>query len=213
MRPALQSLYHVMKAVPSAALQCLGRFRLLFRSLSHRSDATAQLALQVRPNPPGFFLRFFCFGFSIFGFFGWQVIHLACQQKECVVDVAAAQVLGHLLRALRTLPASLGLALDALYTLLSHTPIVKECLAKGGESTTLLNPSVNPLNPANDRGSLEAVAVRQVNGFPLDTGKLGLKKNITRPQQKSRWQPKRKPFRMTWYFVSFAYLFGHYGFL
>ena len=35
---ALESLYHVVKAVPSAGLQCLGRFQLLFQMMAATND-------------------------------------------------------------------------------------------------------------------------------------------------------------------------------
>ena len=62
------------------------------------------------------------------------MIHLACQQNDCVVDIGSAQVINFLLHVLRSNANSVGLCLDTLYTLLSHTPIVKETLAKGGKT-------------------------------------------------------------------------------
>lgn len=43
---ALQSLYNVVKAVPAVALQCLGRFLILFQ-LVQMGTTTGHLALQV----------------------------------------------------------------------------------------------------------------------------------------------------------------------
>ena len=60
------------------------------------------------------------------------MIHLACQHADCVVDVGAAHVINYLLQLVRSSKTSVSLSLDTLYTLLSHTPVVKETLAKGG---------------------------------------------------------------------------------
>ena len=46
--PGLQSLFYVLKAVPAIALQCLGRFRLLFQLLKSQQPTTAHLSLQVK---------------------------------------------------------------------------------------------------------------------------------------------------------------------
>lgn len=65
--------------------------------------------------------------------FSMQVIHLASQQNECVVDIGSSQLINYLLYVLRSAnSSSVGLCLDTIYTLLSHTPVVKEALAKGG---------------------------------------------------------------------------------
>ncbi|KZS16300.1 DnaJ subfamily C member 13 [Daphnia magna] len=103
---ALQSLLNVIKATPAVALQCLGRFQCLFQ-LVENTSTTGYLALQV--------------------------IHLATQQNDCVVDVGSAQLINYLLSVLRSPNSNnVRLCLDIIYTLLSHTPIVKEALAKGG---------------------------------------------------------------------------------
>lgn len=60
---------------------------------------------------------------------------MACQQNDCVVDIGSARIVNYLLHILRSPeahPDSVRLCLDTLYTLVSHTPIVKEALAKGG---------------------------------------------------------------------------------
>lgn len=51
---------------------------------------------------------------------------------ECVVDIGAAQVINYLLHLMRSSKTSVSLSVNTLYTLLSHTPVVKETLAKGG---------------------------------------------------------------------------------
>ena len=68
-------------------------------------------------------------------YFSMQVIHLASQQNECVVDIGSSQLINYLLYVLRSAnSSSVGLCLDTIYTLLSHTPVVKEALAKGGNN-------------------------------------------------------------------------------
>lgn len=47
----LQSLYHVIKANPPVALQCLGRFQVLFQLLRSTTNI-AYLALQVKQLLP-----------------------------------------------------------------------------------------------------------------------------------------------------------------
>lgn len=72
--------------------------------------------------------------------FAIQVIHLACQQNDCVVDIGSAHLINYLLHIFHSAKAgSMRLCLDTLYTLLSHTPIVKETLAKGGESKIFID--------------------------------------------------------------------------
>jgi hypothetical protein len=48
-----------------------------------------------------------------------------------------AQVLGYLFYIMRFLRSSVALSLETLYSLLSNTPIVKEALAKGGETLSV----------------------------------------------------------------------------
>lgn len=60
------------------------------------------------------------------------MIHFACQQNECIADIGSAQIINYLIYVIRSTQTCIGLGLDTLYTLLSHTPIVKETLAKGG---------------------------------------------------------------------------------
>lgn len=50
------------------------------------------------------------------------------------MDIATAQILNYLFGTMRSSNASaMSLCLDTVYSLLSHTPIVKEALAKGGK--------------------------------------------------------------------------------
>merc|ERR1740128_329056 len=100
-----------MRACPAISLQFLGRFTLLFAFLKSQSDTVVHLALQV--------------------------IYLACQQNECIVDMGTAQVLNYLFCAIRSCKTLVSLCLDILYSLLSHTPIVKEALVKGGVAFVL----------------------------------------------------------------------------
>ena len=60
------------------------------------------------------------------------MVHLACQQNECIVDIGTALVLNDVFCVLRSSKTSVLLCLDVLHSLLSHTALVKEALAKGG---------------------------------------------------------------------------------
>ncbi len=50
---------------------------------------------------------------------------------ECVEDIAASNVLGHLLQVCYSLPENQGLALTVLHSLMGDTRIVKEGLGNG----------------------------------------------------------------------------------
>lgn len=79
-----------------------------------------------------------------------EVLYCTTKNHECVNDIGATLVLGHLLLLLFSLPDvdSQMLTLDALYDLMSVTVIVKECLAKGPCSQIFFNSSfkVSPRN-------------------------------------------------------------------
>ncbi|KAK6624832.1 hypothetical protein RUM44_011696 [Polyplax serrata] len=106
---ALVSLKNVIQNNSGVEVQCLGNFRLVFALLSlNNCPAVQKSALEV--------------------------LYCTTKNHECVNDIGATLVLGHLLLLLFSLPDvdSQMLTLDALYDLMSVTVIVKECLAKGG---------------------------------------------------------------------------------
>lgn len=83
-------------------IQCIGHFGLVFGLMAGREDAS-QAAVRVASA--------------------------AARCRECVDDVAAAALLGHLLPLLA--PPPRPAALRALAALLPATPLVREALAKG----------------------------------------------------------------------------------
>ena len=89
-------------------IQCIGYFRLIFALLSLDN-------LQVIQKG------------------ALEVIHSVTKNHECVNDIGASQVLGHLLLLLYSLPDHeiQQLTLDTLYGLSSTTKIVKEAVTKG----------------------------------------------------------------------------------
>jgi hypothetical protein len=87
-------------------MQCIGHFRLLFGLLSVDS---------CKPIQHG----------------ALNVISSVTQNQECVNDIAASDVLVHLLLTLCSLPDAQITTLDTLYALMHTTKIVKDALAKG----------------------------------------------------------------------------------
>ncbi|XP_069681979.1 dnaJ homolog subfamily C member 13 isoform X2 [Periplaneta americana] len=103
---ALEALGNVIKNNPGVEIQCIGHFRLLFGLLSvDNCKAIQRSALNV--------------------------ISSVTRNQECVNDIAASDVLVHLLLILYSLPDAQIMTLDTLYALMHTTKIVKDALAKG----------------------------------------------------------------------------------
>lgn len=103
---SLEALRNVIKNNPGIELQCIGHFRLLFGLLS-------------------------CNHFKLIQKNALEVISNVTKNQECVDDIAATEVIVHLLLALNTMKDSQLLALETLYALMSSTKIVKDALSKG----------------------------------------------------------------------------------
>lgn len=103
---ALDSLKNVLQNNAGVEIQCIGYFRLFFNILSMN---------QVKPIQHSVL----------------ELISLATKNQECVNDIAASEVLGHLLLALLSLTNSQMTCLEILHALLSTPKLVKEALAKG----------------------------------------------------------------------------------
>ncbi|XP_063386094.1 dnaJ homolog subfamily C member 13 [Cydia fagiglandana] len=102
---ALSALANVVIKNPGSEIQCIGQFGLIFGMLSARAHPSLQDA-------------------------ALRSVLAAAGSRECVEDVAASQVLGHLLALLGARPPRPD-ALGALAALLANTALVKEALAKG----------------------------------------------------------------------------------
>ncbi|KAF5295196.1 hypothetical protein FQA39_LY13201 [Lamprigera yunnana] len=102
---ALEALTNVIKNNSGVELQCIGHFHLLFNFLSVSHSPIQKEALNV--------------------------ISIVIRNNECVNDIAASEVLGHLLLLLYTIQDSQFQILTTLYALMSTTKIVKESLTKG----------------------------------------------------------------------------------
>lgn len=103
---ALDSLKNVLQNNAGVEIQCIGHFRLFFNILSMS---------QVKPIQQSVL----------------ELISLTTKNQECVKDIAASEVLGHLLLALLSLTVSQMTCLEILHALLSTPKLVKEALAKG----------------------------------------------------------------------------------
>lgn len=105
---ALEALANVIKHNGGVEIQCIGHFRLLFclLRLESHSSRVREMALRVLGSVTG--------------------------SAECVNDIAANQVLPHLIQAVYGLPAQQALSLGVLHSLVGDTRLVKECLASGG---------------------------------------------------------------------------------
>ncbi|XP_067003788.2 dnaJ homolog subfamily C member 13 [Anabrus simplex] len=102
----LEALSNVIKNNPGVEMQCIGHFRLLFGLLGVDScKAVQQGALNV--------------------------VSSVTRNQECVNDIAASDVLVHLLLVLYALVESQATTLETLYALMSTTKLVKEALNKG----------------------------------------------------------------------------------
>ncbi len=103
---ALEALANVIKHNRGVEIQCIGHFKLLFFLLRLDSCSKVQeMALQVLSNVTG------------------------C--AECVEDIAASNVLGHLLQTAYSLKDHQQLTLTVLHSLMGDTRLVKEGLSYG----------------------------------------------------------------------------------
>ncbi|XP_034835382.1 dnaJ homolog subfamily C member 13 isoform X1 [Maniola hyperantus] len=100
---ALNSLANCIIKNPGVEIQCIGHFGLIFGLMSARALPQASEAAV-------------------------QVVGAAARSRECVEDIAAGALLGHLLPLLTPTRPD---ALNALAALLTATPLVREALAKG----------------------------------------------------------------------------------
>ncbi|KAJ8718077.1 hypothetical protein PYW07_006007 [Mythimna separata] len=102
---ALTALANVIIKNPGAEIQCIGQFGLIFGMLSARPHPALQDA-------------------------ALRSVLAAGGSRECVEDIAASAVLGHLLALLAERPPRPD-ALAALAALLANTALVREALNKG----------------------------------------------------------------------------------
>lgn len=102
---ALEALANIIRNNTGVEIQCIGHFRLLFSLLSVTDTSIQKAALGV--------------------------ISVVTRNNECINDIAATEVLGHLLLLLYSIQDSQPQILDSLYALMSNTKIVKEALSKG----------------------------------------------------------------------------------
>lgn len=117
---ALEALANAIRNNTGDEIQCIGHFHLLFGLLSVTDIAIQKGALSV--------------------------ISVVTRNNECINDIAAAEVLGHLLLLLYSIQDSQLQILDTLYALTSSTKIVKEALNKGAV-IYLLDLFCNSTNP------------------------------------------------------------------
>ncbi|XP_053615104.1 dnaJ homolog subfamily C member 13 isoform X2 [Plodia interpunctella] len=102
---ALTAVANVIIKNPGVEIQCIGQFGLIFGLLSARAHPPLQDA-------------------------ALRTVLAVAGSRECVEDIAASGVLGHLLALLGLRPPKAE-ALAALAALLANTALVKEALAKG----------------------------------------------------------------------------------
>ncbi|XP_058807941.1 dnaJ homolog subfamily C member 13 isoform X2 [Phymastichus coffea] len=103
---SLEALKNVIKSNPGVEIQCIGHFKLLFSLASSSNFKPIQRA-------------------------AIEVISTVTKNQECVNDIAANEVVLHLLLCLNSLKDSQLLILETLYALMSTTKIVKDALNKG----------------------------------------------------------------------------------
>ncbi|XP_031784415.1 dnaJ homolog subfamily C member 13 isoform X2 [Nasonia vitripennis] len=103
---SLEALTNIIKNNPGVEIQCIGHFKLLFSLTSCSNFKPIQKA-------------------------ALQVINNVTKNQECVNDIAANEVILHLLLCLNSLKDSQLLILETLYALMSTTKIVKDALNKG----------------------------------------------------------------------------------
>lgn len=123
---ALKALISVIKHNPNVELQCIGQFDLLFGFLS-----TALCARDKEIKP-----------------LGLETVSLVSRNKECVNEIAACEILGHFLIALKDddLKSMQDKVLETLSGLLNVQRMVKEAQAKGAVMY-LLDLFCNARNP------------------------------------------------------------------
>ncbi|XP_043463949.1 dnaJ homolog subfamily C member 13 [Leptopilina heterotoma] len=108
---SLEGLKNIIKNNPDVEIQCIGHFKLLFQLLSCNNNNNNNFkAIQKG---------------------ALEVIINVTKNQECVNDIAANDVVVHLLLCLNTLKDSQLQILEALYALMSTTKIVKDALNKG----------------------------------------------------------------------------------
>lgn len=128
---ALEALANVIRNNTGVEIQCIGHFNLLFNLLSVGHTGIQKGALAV--------------------------IAVVTRNNECISDIAATEVLGHLLLILYSIQDSQPQILDTLYALMSSTKIVKEALNKGAV-IYLLDLFCNSTNPQNRERCAELLA-------------------------------------------------------
>ena len=111
---SLEALKNVIKNNPDVEIQCIGHFKLLFGLLS-------------------------CNNFKAIQKGALEVISNVTKNQECVNDIAANEVVAHLLLCLNSLKDCQLLTLEILYALMSTTKIVKDALSKGKDNKIILN--------------------------------------------------------------------------
>ena len=107
---SLEALKNVIKNNPGVEIQCIGHFKLLFSLTSCSFKPIQKAALSVINN--------------------------VTKNQECVNDIAANEVILHLLLCLSSLQDNQLLILETLYALMSTTKIVKDALNKGKTSVS-----------------------------------------------------------------------------
>lgn len=107
----LKALVSVIKSNPNVELQCIGHFDMLFGLVSTNFGARAKEIKAL----------------------GLEIVSLVSRNKECVNDIAACEILGKFLIALKDdeLKASQVKVLETLSGLLNVQRMVKEAQAKG----------------------------------------------------------------------------------
>lgn len=103
---SLEALKNVIKNHPGIEIQCIGHFHLLFNLLSCNN---------LKPIQKG----------------ALEVISNVTKSQECVADIAANDLVVHLLLCLNSLKDYQLLTLETLYALMSTTKIVKDALNRG----------------------------------------------------------------------------------
>ncbi|XP_055340824.1 dnaJ homolog subfamily C member 13-like [Paramacrobiotus metropolitanus] len=103
---ALEALRNIVRASPGVELQCVGHFKLIFGLL--RMDNSAKLQSVAL-----------------------EAISCVVSNKECVVDIANAEVLGNLMPLMHSVPNARPVILEVLHPLVSNSKIVKEMMSKG----------------------------------------------------------------------------------
>lgn len=104
---ALESLRNVLRANQGVELECNGHFKLLFSLLKQSNNQDMQLL-------------------------ALQVINAVTSNKECVKNIAGADVIVYLLFTLHSLPTGRATALETLHSLVSNNKCIAEIVQRGG---------------------------------------------------------------------------------